>query len=65
MLSELSARVFKYIKLINKRIVKKKGAFAVKYALQETATLLIPVKLRFLAKVKRILVQVLEKLLKV
>jgi hypothetical protein len=64
-LSELSARVFKYIKLINKRIVKKKGAFAVKYALQETATLLIPVKLKFLAKVKRILVQVLEKLLKV
>jgi hypothetical protein len=45
--------------------VKKKGAFAVKYALQETATLLIPVKLKFLAKVRRILVQVLEKLLKV
>ena len=65
MLSELSTRVFKYTKLINKRIVKKKGAFAVKYALQETATLLIPVKLRFLAEVGRILVQVLEKLLKV
>ena len=65
MLSELSARVFEYIKLVNKRIVKKKGAFAVKYALQETATLLILVKLRFLAKVRRILVQVLEKLLKV
>jgi hypothetical protein len=64
-LSELSARVFKYTKLINKRIVKKKGAFAVKYTLQETATLLIPVKLKFSAKVKRILVQVLEKLPKV
>jgi hypothetical protein len=64
-LLELNARVFKYIKLVNKRIVKKKGAFAVKYALQETATLLIPVKLKFLAKVRRILVQVLEKLLKV
>ena len=65
MLSELSAQVFEYTKLINKRIVKKKGAFAIKYALQEIATLLIPVKLKFLAKVKRILVQVLEKLLKV
>ena len=65
MLSELSAQVFEYTKLINKRIVKKKGAFAVKYALQEIATLLIPVKLKFLVKVKRILVQVLEKLLKV
>jgi hypothetical protein len=43
-------------------MVKKKGAFAVEYALQETAMLLIPVKLRFLAKVGRILVQVLEKL---
>jgi hypothetical protein len=64
-LSELSARVFEYMKLVNKRIVKKKGAFAVKYALQETATLLIPVKLRFLVEVRRILVQVLEKLLKV
>ena len=56
MLSELSARVFKYTKLVNKRIVKKKGAFEVKYALQEIVTLLILVKLRFLAKVKRILV---------
>ena len=65
MLSELSARVFEYTKLVNKRIVKKKGAFAVKYALQEIATLLILVKLKLLAKVKRILVQVLEKLLKV
>ena len=65
MLLELNTRVSKYTKLVNKRIVKKKGAFAVKYALQETATLLIPVKLKFLAKVKRILVQVLEKLLKV
>ena len=65
MLSELSARVFKYTKLVNKRIVKKKGAFAVEYALQKTATLLILVKLRFLVKVRRILVQVLEKLLKV
>jgi hypothetical protein len=64
-LSELSAQVFKYIKLVNKRIVKKKGAFVVKYALQETVTLLILVKLRFLVKVKRILAQVLEKLLKV
>jgi len=64
-LSELSARVSKYTKLVNKRIVKKKGAFVVKYALQETATLLIPVKLRFLAKVRRILVQVLEKLPKI
>jgi hypothetical protein len=64
-LSELSAQVFKYTKLVNKRIVKKKGAFAVKYALQEIATLLILVKLKLLAKVKRILVQVLEKLLKV
>jgi hypothetical protein len=64
-LSELSAQVFEYIKLVNKRIVKKKGAFAVKYALQKTATLLILVKLKFLAKVRRILVQVLEKLLKV
>jgi hypothetical protein len=64
-LSELNARVFEYIKLINKRIVKKKGAFAVKYTLQEIAILLILVKLKFLAKVKRILVQVLEKLLKV
>ena len=65
MLSELSARVSKYTKLVNKRIVKKKGAFAVEYALQKTATLLILVKLRFLVKVRRILVQVLEKLLKV
>ena len=65
MLLELSARVFKYIKLVNKRIVKKKGAFAIKYALQETAMLLILVKLKFLAEVRRILVQVLEKLLKV
>jgi len=64
-LSELSARVFKYTKLVNERIVKKKGAFAVKYALQKTATLLIPVKLRFLAEVRRILVHVLEKLPKV
>jgi hypothetical protein len=32
-LLELNAQVFKYIKLINKRIVKKKGAFAIKYAL--------------------------------
>jgi hypothetical protein len=55
-LSELNARVFEYIKLINKRIVKKKGAFAVKYTLQEIAILLILVKLKFLAKVKRILV---------
>ena len=65
MLLELSARVFKYIKLVNKRIVKKKGAFAIKYALQETAMLLILVKLKFLAEVRRILVQVLEKLPKV
>ena len=65
MLSELSARVFRYTKLVNERIVKKKGAFAVKYALQETATLLILVKLKFLVEVKRILVQILEKLLKV
>ena len=65
MLLELSTRVFEYIKLVNKRIVKKKGAFAVEYALQKTATLLILVKLRFSAKVRRILVQVLEKLLKV
>jgi hypothetical protein len=64
-LSELSARVFEYTKLVNERIVKKKGAFAVEYTLQETATLLIPVKLKFLVEVKRILVQVLEKLLKV
>jgi len=64
-LLELSTRVFEYIKLVNKRIVKKKGAFAVEYALQKTATLLILVKLRFLVKVRRILVQVLEKLLKV
>jgi len=64
-LLELSARVFEYTKLVNKRMVKKKGAFVVKYALQETATLLILVKLRFSAKVRRILVQVLEKLLKV
>jgi hypothetical protein len=64
-LSELGARVFEYIKLINKRIVKKKGAFIVKYALQEIATLLILVKLKFLVEVRRILVQVLEKLLKV
>jgi hypothetical protein len=55
-LLELSTRVFEYIKLVNKRIVKKKGAFAIKYALQETATLLIPVKLKFLVKVRRILV---------
>ena len=65
MLSELSARVFKYTKLINKKIVKKKGTFAVKYALQKTAMLLILVKLKFLAEVRRILVQVLEKLPKV
>ena len=65
MLSELSAWVFKYTKLVNERIVKKKGAFAVKYALQETATLLILIKLRFLVEVTRILVQVLKKLLKV
>ena len=65
MLSELSARVFEYTKLVNERMVKKKGAFAVEYTLQETATLLIPVKLKFLVEVKRILVQVLEKLLKV
>ena len=65
MLSELSTRVSEYTKLVNERIIKKKGAFAVKYALQEIATLLIPVKLRFSAKVRRILVQVLEKLLKV
>jgi len=64
-LLELSARVFEYTKLVNKRMVKKKGAFAVEYALQETATLLIPVKLRFLAEVRRILVRVLEKLPKV
>jgi hypothetical protein len=64
-LSELSAQVFKYTKLVNERIVKKKGAFAIKYALQEIATLLIPVKLRFLVKVKRILVHILEKLFKV
>jgi hypothetical protein len=64
-LSELSARVSEYTKLVNERMVKKKGAFAVKYALQETATLLIPVKLRFLAEVGRILVRVLEKLPKV
>ena len=61
-MSKLSTRVFKYTKLVNERIVKKKGAFAVEYALQETATLLIPVKLKFLVEVKRILVQVLEKL---
>ena len=65
MLSELSTRVSEYTKLVNERIIKKKGAFAVKYALQEIATLLIPVKLRFSAKVRRILVQVREKLLKV
>ena len=65
MLLELNTRVSKYTKLVNKRMVKKKGAFVVKYALQETATLLILVKLRFSAKVRRILVQVLEKLLKV
>jgi len=64
-LSELCTRVSEYTKLVNERIIKKKGAFAVKYALQEIATLLIPVKLRFSAKVRRILVQVLEKLLKV
>jgi hypothetical protein len=27
----LSKQVAKYIKLVNKRIIKKKGAFAVKY----------------------------------
>jgi len=55
-LLELSARVFEYTKLVNKRIVKKKRVFAVEYALQEIAMLLILVKLRFLAKVKKILV---------
>jgi hypothetical protein len=32
-LLELSARVFEYIKLVNERMVKKKGAFVVEYAL--------------------------------
>jgi hypothetical protein len=46
-------------------MVKKKGADSLEYALQETATLAIPLKLRFLLEVGRILVRILEKLLKV
>jgi len=46
-------------------MVKKKGANSLKYALQETATLAIPLKLKFLLEVSRILVRILEKLLKV
>jgi hypothetical protein len=45
--------------------VKKKGANSLEYALQETATLAILLKLRFLLEVGRILVRILEKLLKV
>ena len=46
-------------------MVKKKGANSLEYALQEIATLAIPPKLKFLLEVSRILVKVLEKLLKV
>jgi hypothetical protein len=46
-------------------MVKKKGADSLEYALQETATLAIPLKLRFSLEVGRILVRILEKLLKV
>jgi len=45
--------------------VKKKGANSLKYALQEIVTLAIPLKLKFLLKVSRILVRILEKLPKV
>ena len=50
---------------VQARIVKKKGANSLEYALQETATLAILLKLKFSLKVGKILVKILEKLLKV
>jgi hypothetical protein len=64
-LSELSQRVAKYIIEVQARIIKKKGANSLEYALQETATLAIPPKLKFSLEVGRILVRILEKLPKV
>ena len=45
--------------------MKKRGANLLEYTLQETATLAIPLKLRFLLEVSRILVRILEKLPKI
>jgi hypothetical protein len=64
-LSELSQRVAEYTVEVQARMVKKKGANSLEYALQETATLAIPLKLKFSPEVSRILVRILEKLLKV
>jgi len=64
-LSELSQRVAEYTVEVQARMVKKKGADSLEYALQETATLAIPLKLRFSLEVGRILVRILEKLPKV
>jgi len=50
---------------VQARIMKKKGANSLEYALQEIAILAIPLKLKFSLEVSRILVRILEKLLKV
>jgi hypothetical protein len=46
-------------------MVKKKGANSLEYALQEKAILAILLKLKFSLEVSRILVNILEKMLKV
>jgi hypothetical protein len=50
---------------VQKRIIAKKGANALKYNLQETATLAIPLTLRFSIEVIRMPVRILLKAKKV
>jgi hypothetical protein len=64
-LSELSQRVADYTLLVQKRMMAKKGANALEYDLQETATLAIPLNLRFSVEVMRMPVRILSKAEKV
>jgi hypothetical protein len=50
---------------VQKRIIVKKGANALKYNLQEIATLAIPLNLKFFIKVIKMLIKILLKAKKV
>jgi hypothetical protein len=64
-LSELTKRVAEYIRKQRENMVKRANSKALKYNIQEIATLGIPKQYRFGTEIARIPVRVLEKTLKV
>ena len=64
-LSELTRRVTEYIRKQKENIVKRANSKALKYNIQEIATLQIPKQYRFGSEMARIPVRVLEKTSKV